>query len=63
MDLNYLFRRQQIERSLAETAASDEARQAHEEMAQAYEQTIERKSRGRIVFPWRQKIASARRKK
>lgn len=55
MDLNYLFRRQQIERSLADSARSDEARQAHEEMAQAYEQAIERKSRGRIVFPWQRK--------
>ena len=55
MDLNYLFRRQQIERSLAESAASNEARHAHEEMAQAYEQAIERKSRGRIIFPWQRK--------
>jgi hypothetical protein len=55
MDLNYLFRRQQIERTLAETAASDEARHAHEQMAEAYEQSIERKSGGRIVFPWQRK--------
>jgi len=55
MDLNYLFRRQQIERSLAESANCDEARSAHEEMALAYEQAIERKSRGQIVFPWQRK--------
>lgn len=52
MDLNYVFLRQQVERSLAESADSNAARQAHEEMAHAYELTIERKSGGRIVFPW-----------
>jgi hypothetical protein len=52
MDLNYVFLRQQVERSLAETADSAAARAAHEEMARAYEMTIERESGGRIVFPW-----------
>jgi hypothetical protein len=55
MDLNYFFRRQQIERSLAESANCDEARHAHEEMALAYEQAIERKSRGQIVFASKRK--------
>ena len=51
MDLNYLFLRQQVERSLANTAASEPARQAHEDLARAYELQIERKSGGRIMFP------------
>ena len=53
MSLNYLFRRQQVERSLADAAQSDAARQAHEELARQYELEIERKTEGRIVFPWR----------
>ena len=40
-DLNYLFFRQQVERIRAETAASDAARKAHEELAEAYEEQIE----------------------
>jgi len=40
-DLNYLFFRQQVERSRAEVAASDAARKAHEELAEAYEEQIE----------------------
>lgn len=55
MDLNYVFLRQQVERTLAEAARNEAARQAHEEMARAYEQEIERKSGGRIIFPWRRK--------
>ena len=58
MDLNYVFLRQQIERSLARSADSDAARRAHEEMAHAYEKTIERKSGGRIIFPWHRKCGS-----
>lgn len=50
MDLNYVFLRQQVERSLAESAWSKAARQAHEELARAYELEIERKSGGRILF-------------
>ena len=38
MDLNYLFFRQQVERIRAETAASDAARKAHEELAGASEE-------------------------
>ena len=51
MDLNYLFLRQQVERTLAAAATSAEARHAHEEMARRYELEIERKSDGRIIFP------------
>jgi hypothetical protein len=57
MDLNYVFLRQQVERSLAEAAASKAARDAHEELARAYELAIERKSGGRIMFSWRRSEA------
>lgn len=40
-DLNYLFLRQQVERSRAEAAESEAARKAHEGLAQAYEEQIE----------------------
>jgi hypothetical protein len=61
MDLNYLFLRQQVERTLAEQAASSAARAAHEGMARQYELEIERKSGGRIIFPWhRREAVSAR---
>jgi hypothetical protein len=59
MDLNYLFARQQMERSLARSATSPAAREAHEEMARRYELEIERKSGGRIVFPWHRDDAAA----
>lgn len=52
MNLNYLFRRQQVERSLAIAADTDAAREAHEELARRYELEIERKTEGRIVFRW-----------
>ncbi|HWJ38437.1 MAG TPA: hypothetical protein VNR86_06720 [Sphingomicrobium sp.] len=52
MDLNYVFLRQQVERSRAASAENAAARSAHEELARAYELRIERKSGGRIVFPW-----------
>ena len=51
MDLNYLFLRQQVERSLADAADSAAARSAHEGLARAYELEIERESGGRIIFP------------
>ena len=41
MDLNYLFHRQQVERSRAEGAPSEAARKAHEELARKYEEQIE----------------------
>lgn len=59
MDLNYLFTRQQMERSLARSAATAAAREAHEEMARRYEREIERKSGGRIAFPWHRDGAEA----
>ena len=55
MDLNYIFLRQQVERTRAEAAEEEAVRRAHEEMARAYEQQIERKSGGRIMFLWRRK--------
>jgi hypothetical protein len=51
MDLNYLFHRQQVEKSRAESAASEEAKQAHEELAREYERQIEALSRGDFSFP------------
>jgi hypothetical protein len=50
MDLNYLLHRQQIERSRAEAANSEEARRAHLVLASRYEQQIEELSGGRISF-------------
>lgn len=40
MDLNYLFYRQQVERSMAASADSDVARKAHETLAGEYEHQI-----------------------
>jgi hypothetical protein len=54
MDLNDMFLRQQVERSLACRAQSEEARRAHEERARRYERKIERKTEGRILFRWGQ---------
>jgi len=50
MDLNYLFHRQQVERSRAEAAESEAARKAHEELAREYEEQIKRLSNGEITF-------------
>lgn len=58
MDLNYLFLRQQVERTLAEHAASVAAREAHEEMARQYELEIERMSRGQITFHRDQEVGA-----
>jgi hypothetical protein len=51
VDLNYLFHRQQVERTRAETAKSEAARLAHELLASEYEQRIERLSNGDVKFP------------
>lgn len=51
MDLNYLFHRQQVERSRAEAANSEAARKAHEELAHEYEEQIKRLSNGDVSFP------------
>ena len=42
MDLNYLFYRQQIERSKAEAARTEAVRNVHEKLAIAYEEQISR---------------------
>lgn len=50
MDINYLFLRQQVERSRAEAATSSIARNIHERLADEYERQIEQVTDGRIVF-------------
>ncbi len=50
MDLNYLFHRQQVERSRAQTAASEAARKIHEELAGEYERQIATMSEGKLSF-------------
>jgi hypothetical protein len=50
VDLNYLFHRQQVEHSRAEAAASEAAREIHEELAREYEQRIEQLSEGNVSF-------------
>ena len=50
MDINYLFLRQQVERSLAAKCDNPAAREAHEGLARQYELEIERMSGGRIMF-------------
>ncbi len=51
MDLNYLFHRQQVERTHAEAAESEEARTAHEQLAKCYEQEIENRTSEDYRFP------------
>jgi hypothetical protein len=50
MDINYLFLRQQTERSRADAAASGIARQLHEQLAGQYERLIEDATEGRVSF-------------
>ena len=50
MDINYLFLRQQTERSRAEAATSDVARKIHDQLADEYERLIEDATKGRISF-------------
>jgi hypothetical protein len=50
VDINYLFLRQQTERSRAEAATSDIARKIHEQLANEYERLIENATQGRISF-------------
>lgn len=50
MDINYLFLRQQTERSWAKAATSDVARKIHEQLANEYERLIENATDGRISF-------------
>jgi len=51
VDLNYLFHRQQVERTRSETAESEEARTAHEELARRYEDRIETLTSDDYRFP------------
>jgi hypothetical protein len=50
MDINYLFLRQQMEKSRAAAATSDVAREIHEQLADEYERLIEDATGGRISF-------------
>jgi hypothetical protein len=50
VDINYLFHRQQTERSRAEAAASADARKIHERLADEYERLIENATGGRVSF-------------
>jgi hypothetical protein len=47
-DLNYLFHRQQQERVRAIDAACDDARRAHQQLAEFYEKRISDLTEGRI---------------
>lgn len=49
-DLNYLFFRQQVERSMAESTATEAARKVHEALARIYEEQIEQLTGGGIRF-------------
>jgi hypothetical protein len=51
MDLNYLFHRQQVERSRAKSASSEEAQKAHNDLAKEYERQIKDLTNGDIGFP------------
>jgi hypothetical protein len=51
-DLNYLFRRQQEERSRAEDASCPRARDTHERLAELYEDRIRDLTAGQTnIFP------------
>lgn len=50
VDINYLFHRQQTERSRAQTSTSDIARKIHEQLANEYERMIEDATEGRVTF-------------
>ena len=50
MDINYLFHRQQAERSRANAATSEAARKIHEQLASQYERMIEDATGGRVTF-------------
>jgi hypothetical protein len=49
-DLNYLFRRQQEERARADCSGCAEAREAHAQLAQFYEERIRHRTEGRVVI-------------
>ena len=51
MDLNYLFHRQQVERTRSATAETEAARTVHEELARRYEDQIETLTGDDFWFP------------
>jgi len=59
MDLNYLFFRQQVEKIRATTARSDEARIAHEQLAQRYESMISEATSDNFHFLTEERTRSA----
>ena len=50
LDINYLFLRQQTERSRAATASSEVARKIYEQLADEYERLIANATEGRVTF-------------
>jgi hypothetical protein len=60
MDLNYLFHRQQVERTRAEAADTEEARTAHNQLARCYEAQINQATDGVFEFPVAASIDSKR---
>lgn len=48
MDLNYLFHRQQVERTRADAADSSEARAAHDQLARCYQMQITQATEGQF---------------
>jgi hypothetical protein len=50
VDLNYLFSRQQIERSRAQMAKTPASRRVHQELAEHYERFIEEMTAERFGF-------------
>jgi hypothetical protein len=58
VDINYLFLRQQTERSRAATATSNVARRLHEQLASEYERLIEDATGGRITFVGVRRVAA-----
>jgi hypothetical protein len=58
VDVNYLFLRQQMERSRAATATSDVARRIHEQLANEYERLIEDATQGRVTYVDRSRVAA-----
>ena len=50
MDINYLFLRQQTERSRAKAATSEVARRIHDQLADEYERLIQEATEGRVTF-------------
>ena len=59
MDLNYLFFRQQVEKIRATQALSDQARLAHEQLAQRYEVMISEATSDEFHFLAEERVTSA----